>query len=110
MFHQVRVDPLHCHALRFLWWPQGDLSATPEVRQIMVHLLGVTSSPSCAAFSLRQAAHDYGSKFDPDISNVTHHNFYVDDCLCSVSSVEEGVKIVTQLSELLQKGGNQMVI
>ena len=29
-----------------------------------------------------------------------HHNFYVDDCLCTVPSVE-GVKIVTQL---LQKG------
>ena len=72
---------------------------------MMVHLFGATSSPSCAAFSLRQSAHDYGSEFDPDISNVVHHNFYVDDCLCSVSSVEERVKIVTQLSQLLQKGG-----
>ena len=70
-----------------------------------VHLFGATSSPSCAAFSLRQTAHDYGSEFDPDISNVVYHNFYVDDCLCSVSSVQEGVKIVTQLPQLLQKGG-----
>ena len=105
MFHQVRVDPLHCHALRFLWWPQGNLLAPPEVHQMMVHLFGATSSPSCAAFSLRQTAHDYGSEFDPDISNVVHHNFYVDHCLCSVSSVQEGVKIVTQLPQLLQKGG-----
>ena len=29
----------------------------------------------------------------------------MDDCLCSVSSVQEGVKIVTQLPQLLQKGG-----
>ena len=105
MFHQVRVDPLHCHALRFLWWPQGDLSAPPEVHQMMVHLFGSSSSPSCAAFSLRQTAHDYESEFDPDISNVVHHNFYVDDCLCSVSSVQEGIKIVTQLPQLQQKGG-----
>ena len=34
-----------------------------------------------------------------------HHNFYVDDCLRSVSSVKEGVKIVTQLPQLLQKSG-----
>ena len=105
MFHQVRVDPLHCHPLRFLWWPQGDLSAPPEVHQMLVHLFGATSSPSSAAFSLRQTAHDYGSKFDPDISNVMHHNFYVNDCLCSVSSVKEGIKIVTQLPQLLQKSG-----
>ena len=38
MFHQICVDPLHCQALQFLWWPQGDLSAAPEVHQ-MVHLL-----------------------------------------------------------------------
>ena len=105
MFHQVRVEPLHCHALRSLWWRQGDLSKPPEVHQIMVHLFGATSSPSCAAFILRQTAHDYGSEFDSDISNVVHHNFYVDDCLCSVSSVKKGVKIVTQLPQLLQKGG-----
>ena len=72
---------------------------------MMVRLFGATSSPSCAAFSLRQTSQDYRSEFDPDISNVVHHNFYVDDCLRSVSSVEESVKIVTQLPQLLQKGG-----
>ena len=56
-------------------------------------------------FSLQQTAHDYGSEFYSDISNVMHHNFCVDDCLCSISSVKEGVKIVTQLPRLLQKGG-----
>ena len=29
MFHQVKVDPADGDALRFLWWPQGDLSAKP---------------------------------------------------------------------------------
>ena len=65
MFHQVCVDSLHFHALRFLWWPQGELSAPPEVHQMMVHLFGATSLPSYAAFSLRQTAHDYRNKFDP---------------------------------------------
>ena len=113
MFHQVRVDPLHCHALRFLWWPEGDLSAPTQVHQMMVHLFGATSSPSCAVFSLRQTAHDYGSEFDPDISNVVHHNFYVDDCLCSVLSVKEGIKIVNSTSAIATEGRisfNQMVI
>jgi len=26
MFHQVLVEPKDCDALRFLWWPNGDLS------------------------------------------------------------------------------------
>ena len=80
MFHHVCVHPSHCHALRFLWWSQGDLSAPYEVHQMMVHLFGATSSQSCAAFSLRQTAHDYGSEFDPDISNAVHHNF----CVCCI--------------------------
>ena len=25
--HQVRLEPKDCDALRFLWWPGGDLSA-----------------------------------------------------------------------------------
>ena len=29
MFHQVRVPPDDCHALRFLWWEDGDLSRNP---------------------------------------------------------------------------------
>ena len=105
MFHQVRVNSLQCHALLFLWWCQGDLSAPPEVHQIMVYLSVATSSPSCAVFNLQQTAHVYESESDPDIllSNVMHHNFYEDDCLCFISPVK-GVKIVTQLPQLLQKG------
>ena len=105
MFHQVRVSPSHCQALRFLWWPEGVLSSKPEVHQMLVHLFGATSSPSCAAFCLRKTAQDFGNEFDSDISDIVADNFYVDDCLCSVSSVENGVKVVTQLPKLLQKGG-----
>ena len=45
MFHQVRVDPEDCDALRFLWWPSGDLSQSPEEYKMVVHVFGATSSP-----------------------------------------------------------------
>ena len=47
MFHQVRVDPEDCDALRFLWWPSGDLSQSPEEYKMVVHVFGATSSSSC---------------------------------------------------------------
>ena len=72
---------------------------------MMVHLFGATSLPSYAVFSLRKTAHDYRNKFDPDISNKVHHNFYMNNCLCSISSIKEGVIIVTQVSQLLRNGG-----
>ena len=30
MFHQVRVRPSDCDALKFLWWPDGKLDQPPE--------------------------------------------------------------------------------
>jgi len=51
MFHQVRVHPPDTHALRFLRWPGGDLSAIPLTYQMLVHLFGATSSIMCRIFS-----------------------------------------------------------
>ena len=48
MFHQVRVSPKDCDALRFLWWPGNDLNKDPEDYQMLVHLFGATSSASGA--------------------------------------------------------------
>ena len=58
MFHQVRVPPKDCNALRLLWWPNSDTTATPEEYQMMVHLFGGISSPSCANFALKKTAED----------------------------------------------------
>ena len=41
MFHQVRVKPGDASALRFLWWPDGDLDSEPEEHMMTVHLFGV---------------------------------------------------------------------
>ena len=72
---------------------------------MLVHLFGATFLPSCAAFSLRQTAYDNGKKFDSSIANIVLQNFYVDDCLCSVSSITDGIKVTKQLPALLRYGG-----
>ena len=41
MFHQVCVMEEDCDYLRFLWWPQGDLTKDPEDYQMLVHLFDV---------------------------------------------------------------------
>ena len=52
MFVQVRVRPSDHDALRFLWWPDGDLNSSPEEYQMNVHLFGSVQRPSCANFAL----------------------------------------------------------
>nr|XP_054764691.1 uncharacterized protein LOC129271341 [Lytechinus pictus] len=105
MFHQVKVPKKDCDALRFLWWENGNLATEPVEYQMKVHLFGATSSPSCAGFALRRTAEDNRHEYDEDVVNTVLDNFYVDDCLKSVPSDKDGVRLVQQLRGLLQKGG-----
>ena len=105
MFHQVRVEPKDADALRFLWWPSGDLSQQPVDHRMDVHLFGATSSPSCASFCLRQVARDFGHLHDPITAEIVVSNFYVDDCLVSFSSKEEAIRTIQDLIQLLHRGG-----
>nr|CAB3263161.1 uncharacterized protein LOC104265735 [Phallusia mammillata] len=105
MFHQIRVTPKDRDALRFLWWPGGDLTNQPTAHQMTVHLFGATSSPSCASFCLKQTALDFGQDFNAQASSVVRRNFYVDDCLTSVASTVEGIQMTKEISDLLSRGG-----
>ena len=105
MFHQVRVRPTDCDALRFLWWPDGNLAFQPEEYQMTVHLFGAASSPSCANFALKRVAEDHKTEFDVETIRTVKRNFYVDDCLKSVGSNEKAIRMASQLRDLLAKAG-----
>ena len=105
MFHQVRVNPEHRDALRFLWWPDGDLEKEPQPYHMNVNIFGAKSSPCCANFCLRQTAVQFGHLYDPPISKFIRNSFYVDDCLVSVSTVREAILAQKYLREILAKRG-----
>ena len=105
MFHQVRVQPSDTDALRFLWWPEGDLQQEPNEYKMLVHLFGATSSPSCAGYALRKVAEDNLQDGNEEAIKTIIENFYVDDCLKSVDSKEEAIRLTSQLREILQEGG-----
>lgn len=75
MFHQVKVVPEECNALRFLWWQNRDLTAQPEEAMMAVHLFGGVSSPSFANFALKKTAEDDRSTFSPEAVHTLKHNF-----------------------------------
>ena len=70
-----------------------------------VHLFGGASSPSCANFALKKTARDNEADFNPKVIETVKRNFYVDDCLKSVSEEDEAVDLAKQLRELLGRGG-----
>ena len=105
MFYQVRVCPGDCDYLRFLWWPDGNLSKDPEEYQMSVHLFRGASSPSCANYALKKTAEDNKEDFDAVTVETVKQNFYADDCLRSVATDSKAIRLVGQLHDLLSRGG-----
>lgn len=105
MFYQVRVPETDADLLRFLWWPDGNLQAPLKEYRMAVHLFGATSSPSVACYALRRTAEDRKDTAAPEIVKTVQCNFYMDDCLTSVSSEEKAVALVKNLRDLCAEGG-----
>ncbi|XP_050951513.1 uncharacterized protein LOC127154148 [Labeo rohita] len=105
MFYQVRVPEEDADLLRFLWWPNGNLNAPIEEYRMMVHLFGATSSPSCASYALRKTAEDRKDVAPQKAVETVLYNFYVDDCLRSVSTEQEAVDLVKDIRVLCSEGG-----
>ena len=105
MFHQVRVNPDDCDLLRYLWWPGGNLNMEPKTYRMRVHLFGAVSSPGCANYALRKTAQDTESKYDKEITESVQKDFYVDDFVKSVDSVESGKRTAHDVTKMLQEGG-----
>ena len=105
MRHQDRVLEKDCDALRFLWWPNGDTTKQPKCFGMQVHLFGATSSPSCAAYALKRTADDNAHLFEPEGVSTVKRNFYVDDCLKSVPTEKDAIKLALDLQSLMKMGG-----
>ncbi|XP_062621125.1 uncharacterized protein LOC134282740 [Saccostrea cucullata] len=105
MFHQVSIPEQDRDCLRFLWWKDGNLDASPEQYRMKVHIFGATSSPTCCNYALQQTAKEYGSDFDPTVVTTVLRNMYVDDCLSSVDTEKKAALLIEDLSTLCSKGG-----
>ena len=86
-------------SLRFLWWPNGDLSVEPEEFQMLVHLFGATSSPTVCSYALRKTALDNVTGACSEGLEITSRNFYVDDMLKSFSNEAKAKETIRQLAE-----------
>ena len=105
MFYQVRVPKCDRDYLRFLWWPQGDIQKPMKEHRMNDHLFGATSSPSCANIALRETAKEAESRYDKQVTDALYQNFYVDDCLISVATEQEAIKLAGDLRSICAEGG-----
>lgn len=100
MFYQVKVPEADRDFLRFLWFPNDDLTAEPVQYRLKVHVFGARSSPSCANFALRHIATDIDNLSSMATDSILN-SFYVDDLLKSVATVDDAQSLVTELQNSL---------
>ena len=70
-----------------------------------VHLFVATSSPGCSNFTLKSTANDNERDIGSTASNALREDFYVDDGLKSVPSVDEAVQLIEDAKEMCKRGG-----
>jgi len=81
-----------------------DLTKLPKEYRMTVHLFGATSSPSCTNFTFKSTANDYEAEFGTTAADFLRNDFYVDDGLESVPSVDDAVKLVTDVKQMCNRG------
>ena len=105
MYLRTQVYPEDQKFLRILWFPDGDMQATPRVYCMTSNLFGAGFSGFNANFALRRCADDGIGRYDPDVIRSVHENFYVDDFIMSVNDNATAIKYIKQLRCLLSEGG-----
>ena len=103
MFHQVKVKGEDSKKLSFLWWPDKDMSRSPETYEMTSHVFGATSSPSVCGFALQQCAVVHSSS--PEAKEAVRKSFYVDDMLHSFPDVNSAIQGSKEIASLLRTGG-----
>jgi hypothetical protein len=91
MFHQVHVNERERDVLRFLWWCNDDIAQAPQIYRMTAQLFGGVWSPRCASFALKHTAQENAHRFPTATIETVDKDFYVDDCLKSVTTDEKAI-------------------
>lgn len=102
MFHRFHVSPEDRDCFRFVWWENGDTESEPREFRMRVHLFGATSSPGCASYGMKYLT-SLNENDCLTAANFIRKNFYVDDSLISVESVEKAIKLVRKAQNVCER-------
>ncbi|XP_058456569.1 uncharacterized protein LOC131433966 [Malaya genurostris] len=102
MYRQVKLNTKDTPFQRILWRfnPQEPIQSY----ELLTVTYGLASSSFLATRTLKQLAEDEGEAY-PLGGPALRNNFYVDDFIAGAESIEEAIKLQTEITELLSKGG-----
>lgn len=105
MFRQVAVRPDQWNYQRILW----RTSQEEPIKEywLTVVTYGMASSPYNAIKTLIKCAQDNAAEF-PRAAQVVQSDFYVDDLLSSVETVNEATALQKDIIQMLRRGGFEL--
>ncbi|XP_008475864.2 uncharacterized protein LOC103512857 [Diaphorina citri] len=101
MFLQIKMDPKDWKYQRLLWRNSPDQPL--EVFELTVVIFGLRSSPFLAQRTVKQLIHDE-SKYFPRAEKI-QDSLYMDDCVISFLTEEDGKLFYHDVVNLFKKGG-----
>lgn len=102
MYRQVRVSDDDVIFQRIVW--RDDPEKEIKDYELLTLTFGTACAPHLAVRALQQTAHDEGHNYSLAAEKVLN-NFYMDDLMAGCSNVEEGIKLYTEMTDLLEKSG-----
>lgn len=105
MYRQVIVAQDDADFQRLIW-REDEESETKEYRLVRV-TFGTACAPYLAVKTLQQLAVDEGGGC-PETAAKIRTDFYVDDLLTGCESLEEGIRIYTEMNTILKRGGFEL--
>ncbi|XP_061891197.1 uncharacterized protein LOC133641474 isoform X1 [Entelurus aequoreus] len=97
MYHCFLLREEDRNYLRFLWSRNNNSSEDIMEYRMRVHVFGNCPSPAVAIYCLRQSV----KNAEPVVKQFVNRDFYVDDGLTSLPSVEAAVKLLKRTQEVL---------
>ncbi|XP_072554180.1 uncharacterized protein [Paramormyrops kingsleyae] len=103
MFYCFYVQEKDRNFLRFLWFRDNNLCNDIIEYQMRVHVFGNSPSPAVAIFGLQQSVQCCETESDLDVKQFVTRDFYVDDGLKSLPTVEMAVTLLRKTRDILAK-------
>lgn len=97
MYHCFLVREEDRNFLRFLWFRDNDPSKDIVEYRMRVHVFGNCPSPAVAIYCLRKSVQEA----EPDVKQFVSLDFYVDDGLKSLPTVEAVVDLLKRTQDVL---------
>lgn len=101
MFHCFLVAEEHRDYLRFLWFKDNDPTKQVVDFRMKVHVFGNSPSPAVAIHCLRQSVKDTQPDYDSEVKGFVDRDFYVDDGLKSLPTVEAAISLLQRSQDIL---------